>query len=340
MRSIHKTAVGAAVVAFNESSDGALLRDKLQPLGTFLADPAVQAICINRPGEVFSRTAWRWKRHEIASLSMRWCEEVVRLVSICASSPWDKAQPFLAAVFPSGEQIQIVAPPAVAHGTLSITIDKTPGTDSASPAPEDPLMEQRLRKLMKDREFWAFYSAALAARKNVVIADPTGSGSAIFGQTFTNFFVPADERIVVIGTAGEFPLPGHRNRVHVSYPAGSASSASALVQACRRMKPDRVLLTQMLPEVAHAYLTGIASNHHGCITAVQAISCDDAFERMADAVQASEGQALRRSHVMRVLRDTFEVAIQFHASETIDELGRVARTRRIDEVSYSREALS
>lgn len=131
------------------------------------------------------------------------------------------------------------------------------------------MVEQRLCKLMRDREFWSFYSAALAVRKNVVIADQTGSGSAIFGQTFTNFFVPADARIVVIGKAGEFPLPGHPNRVHLSFPVESPSSASALVQACRRMKPDRVLLAQMEPEIAHAYVAGrhrLGSSrlHHRC----------------------------------------------------------------------------
>jgi type IV secretion system protein VirB11 len=318
-----RTAAGATAAAFNRSGAAAALREKLAPLEIFLADSTAQTICINRPGEVFVRTASGWTRHEVASLSLRWCEEFLTFVPVCTSRPWRDDSAFLSAMLSSGNRIHVVAPPAVGPGTLSITIDKNfrfgeidPGFYKAARSDEMAHIEQRLRNPENDAEFWGFYSAAIAARKNVVIVDPNGSSSSTFRQACADF-VPRHERILVIG-AGEAPvLTTHPNCVHVSYAAEASVLVPALVRACRRMRPDRILLTQMRPQIAHAYVSAIASHWRGCVTTVQASSCDEAMERMAEAIRASEtGRALPRSDVTRLLRSAFEVVVQFHAVET------------------------
>lgn len=327
-------------VAFNRVSDTASLRDKLQSLGTFLADPAVRTICINRPGEVFNRSTQGWKRHEVASLTKRWCEEFLWLLSAQTRS-WCEEIPFLSATLPSGEQVQIVGSTKAGFGDLSITIDKparVEGNQVACFADGDMIdeeaAEQRMRKLNGDREFWLFYGAAIAARKNIVIADPTGTGNATFTRTFTNFLMPGRERVLTIGMIPEPLLPSHLNRVHVTYSAKDRTLLPALVRACQRMKPDRVLLAQMAPEIAHAYVIGIASRYRGCITTVQASSCDEAFERMANAVQASEtGKAIPRQDVMTILRGAFDVVVQLRATGETAETERRS-FRQIDEVTY------
>jgi type IV secretion system protein VirB11 len=329
-----------ALAAFNRVSDTASLRDKLQSLGTFLADPAVRTICINRPGEVFNRTAQGWTRYEVASLSRRWCEEFLWLLSAQTLRSWCEEIPFLSATLPAGEQVQIVGSSVAGLGTLSITIDK-PGRferdEDACFAEEstidDEAVEQRMQKLNGEREFWAFYSTAIAARKNIVIADPIGSGNATFTRTFTNFLMPGHERVLSIGMSPEPLLPGHLNRVHVTYSAKDRTLLPALVRACQRMKPDRVLLAHMAPEIAHAYVIGIASRYRGCITTVQARNCNEAFEHMADAIRASEtGRAMPRLDVVTLLRGAFDVVIQLGATAGTDETG--LNFRRIDDVAY------
>lgn len=325
----------AAVVTFNKVSDTALLRDKLQPLGTFLADSAVRTICINRPGEVFNRTRQGWTRYEVASVSRRWCEEFLLLLSAKTPQTCRGDSPFLSAALPSGEQIQVLGTTGAEPGGLSITIDKpsragdqlTDFTEGGMA--DEKTMAQRLRKLNGDREFWAFYAAAIAARKNIVIADPTGSGKATFRRTFTNFLIPGHERILTIGTSPASLLPGHLNQVH-AYSEKGWTALPAFVRACRRMKPDRVLLEEIAPAIAHAYVLGIASRYRGCITTVQASSCEEALQRMADVIRKSgTGRSISQLDAMRMLQSAFDIVVQLRATEGIEE-----NFRHIDDVTY------
>jgi hypothetical protein len=96
----------------------------------------------------------------------------------------DKRQ---SSTLPSGRHIQIVAFTAAGFGALSSTIDKPTRVECDQLAcfaergltDEEEADGQGLRKLSCDREFWAFSSTAIAARKNIVIADPAGSGNEV-----------------------------------------------------------------------------------------------------------------------------------------------------------------
>jgi type IV secretion system protein VirB11 len=340
---------GAAFVVLSESGSGALLREKLQMLGTLVADPAVRAVCINRPGEVFTQVAWGWRRHEIASLSLRWCEELLQAAHLCNAEQKTESN-VLSAVFPEREGIQVIAPPAVEDGTVAIAISRPPPAAGQHEMPsrsepplsgEEALMERRLSTLRSEREYWAFYAAAIAARKNIVISEPTGSGGGALEQTFTKFFVSGNERVLVLGPKRELVLPGHRNRVHIIYPAGDAPAASVLVNASCRMAPDRVLLAQMHPDIAHAYVTKVACKYRGCITSVRANTCEEAIERLADAVRGSNATAkLTRTEAVQLLAQAFDVIVQFQAGEGTDESGRHRKLRHIDAVRDVRDWLS
>ena len=118
-------------------------------------------------------------------------------------------------------------------------------------------------------------------------------------------FIPEDERLLTIEDVREMFLPNHPNRVHLLYSEGGQGTAEitgkTLLQACLRMKPDRVLLAELRSKVAYDYIVNISSGHPGSITTVHAGSAAGAFEMLMLRVKESdEGQSLERARHSRI----------------------------------------
>ena len=167
-------------------------------------------------------------------------------------------------------------------------------------------VERELLALRAQRRYWEFYALAIRERKNIVISGATGSGKTTFGRALVNF-IPDDERLLTIEDVREMFLPNHPNRVHVLYSEGGQGTAEipgkTLLQACLRMKRDRVLLAELCSKVAHDYIVNISSGHPGSITTVHAGSAAGAFEMLMLRVkEPDEGQSLERSDIQGLLR--------------------------------------
>ena len=133
-------------------------------------------------------------------------------------------------------------------------------------------VERELLELRAKRRYWEFYALAIRERKNIVISGATGSGKTTFARALVNF-IPDDERLLTIEDVREMFLPNHPNRVHLLYSEGAQGTAEitgkTLLQACLRMKPDRVLLAELRSKVAYDYIVNISSGHPGSITTVR-----------------------------------------------------------------------
>ena len=341
-------------VASNDETPGrdTALRETLRPLARFLSDPHVTEICINRPGEAFTEGAFGWQQHELPEASILWCRRLAQLIATFSAQKITERDPSLSASLPDGERVQVVMPPAVEHGTVSFTIRKPSLTarsqadfeaDGLTDEVRDDLadlskVEQQLLDLKKARDYWACFRLAVESKKNIVVSGATGSGKTTFGKTIVNF-IPAHERLITIEDVRELFLPNHPNRVHLLYSESGTStseiSAKSLLQACLRMKPDRILLAEIRSKVAYDYIVNVSSGHPGSITTVHASTCAEAFEMLMLRVKESEeGRELARQDIMTLLRSKVDVVIQFQVFERPDEVGKVRKVRRITEVYY------
>ena len=342
------------------------LRVKLAPLSVFLEDKTLTEICINRPGEIFTEGPAGWQKHESPAITFAWCKTLATLVATFSIDKINEKRPILSGSLPDGERVQIAIPPACENGTVSITIRKpTRKTMSQEQyeasgfheeVPQYPLelehpgykhlnkIERELLSLLECRRYWDFYSLAVRHRKNIVISGATGSGKTTFARALVNL-IPDYERLLTIEDVREMFFEKHQNRVHLLYSEiGSETPEEAgktpvtgkmLLQACLRMKPDRVLLAELRSGVAYDYIVNISSGHPGSITTVHAGSAAGAFEMLSLRVKESdEGRTLMREDILGLLRAEVDIVIQVHQLMRVDAAGNMRKVRRITEIYY------
>jgi type IV secretion system protein VirB11 len=301
----------------------------LLELDPILAGDGVTELCINRPGEAFVESAAGWCRVPLATASYEWCLRLCKLVANATQQRIDEQSPLLSASLPGGERIQLVMPPATPAQSVSITIRKpAPRTWSLdelaqrgifdrarhSVTNEDPLRRELL-VLLQRRDYVGFMRRAVTGRLNILVSGPTGSGKTTWTKALIRE-IPAQERLISIEDAQELTLEGHPNHVRLFYSKGgqgrSRVTPKQLLEACLRMKPDRILLAELRAEEAFDYLRNVNSGHPGSITSIHAATAELAFEQLALLVKQNEaGRDMSREDVRGLLASLVDVVIQF-----------------------------
>lgn len=313
----------------------------LEPLAGFLADADVTEIVINRPCVVAVEREGKWESHRLPALDFDWCLDLAKLLRNRSSQDITEAQPLLGAQLPDGQRVQIVIPPAVPTGTVSITI-RRPGSrvlalrelvDSGvfecarreqslqlgqeeRAALEDALSDadRELLELFRSGEWERFLSLAVVRRKNIVSSGATGSGKTTLGNALAAL-IPLQERVVMVEDVPEMRLP-HENQVNLFYPKGgngvSKLGPRDLLEAALRMRPDRVLLAELRGDESFFFIQNVLnSGHPGTITTVHATRAKLAFRRLALMIKGSqEGSGLDLSDITTTLHALVDVVVQ------------------------------
>ena len=305
------------------------LEQWLAGLAPLLAAPGVTELCINAPGEAFIETTAGWRRERLEFADFDWCRRFAKLVANATHQRVDEQSPLLSASLPSGERVQIAMPPASAPRTVAITIRRpaeevwsieqlaqrgifrnTLRSGAASDA-----TERELLALLQAREYVRFMRLAVRSRRNIVVSGPTGSGKTTWTKALVRE-IPPEERLITIEDARELVLDRHPNHVRLFYSKDDQGTARLtprqLLEACLRMKPDRILLAELRSDEAFDYLRNVNSGHPGSITSVHAASAELAFEQLVLLVKQSRGgQDLARSDIKHLLYLLVDVVIQF-----------------------------
>lgn len=313
----------------------------LEPLSGFLADAGITEIVINRPGVVAVERAGRWESHQLPALDFDWCLDLAKLLRNRASQDITEAQPLLGAQLPDGQRVQVVIPPAVPGGTVSITIRRpstrvlslleladagTFGTvareqslllDGDERARLEAALQARDRELLdlfRAGEWERFFALAVAGHKNIVSSGATGSGKTTLGNALAAL-IPPHERVVTVEDVPEMRLP-HENQVNLFYPKGgngvSRLEPRDLLEAALRMRPDRVLLAELRGDESFFFIQNVLnSGHPGTITTVHATRAKLAFRRLALMIKGSpEGGGLDLSDITTTLHALVDVVVQ------------------------------
>ncbi|MFM1990377.1 MAG: hypothetical protein RJA99_3334 [Pseudomonadota bacterium] len=343
----------AAVPAATERS---ALDHALRPLRTLLDEPAVTELCINRPGEAFVERsgpdAPPWQRIALPVASFDWCLRLAKLVGHFTRQRIDEESPLLSAALPSGERVQFAIPPVTPPGCVAVTIrrpsarsmtlddldrrgifERVSVSGHSQHVPHDGLIQ-----LLHAGRLREFVAAAVAARKNVIVSGPTGSGKTTFTRALIRE-IASHERLITIEDAAELDLDMHPNHVRLFYSKDGQGLARVtpqrLLEACLRMRPDRILLAELRGDEAYDYLRNVCSGHPGSITSVHAASASLAFEQLALLIrQNPAGRDLPRRELRALLLQLVDVVIQFG----FDGRSRVIREIWYDPTAREREA--
>ncbi len=298
----------------------------------FMESQDVTEICINRPGELYLETRSGWERVEVPTLTFerarQFCTAVVNESN--TGQRITDADPMVSLTFPSGPRAQFVIPPACDGGKVSITI-RLPSKHTRTLAQYqqdgffDQILEQEaglntqdqeLLALRHSRDYAEFFKRAVQYRKNIVVSGATGSGKTTFMKSLVNH-IPADERLVTIEDARELFIT-QPNVVHLLYSKGGQSSsnvsAKTCMEACLRMKPDRIILAELRGDEAFYFIRNCASGHPGSITSCHAGSPEQTWDQLALMVKASaEGSGLEFTVIKRLLQMTIDIVVHVKA---------------------------
>lgn len=305
-------------------------------ISSFLNNPEVTEICINKPGEVFLETAQGWQNVKVESLTFdrarQFCTAIVNESN--TGQRITETEPMVSLTFPTGQRAQFVIPPACEAGSISLTI-RLPSkhTKSLSQYSQDGFFNQiidsnnglsnqdiELLELKERKQYEWFFKKAVEYKKNIVVSGATGSGKTTFMKALVNQ-IPLYERLISIEDAREIFIP-HQNVVHLLYSKGgqgtSNISAKMCMEACLRMKPDRIILAELRGDESFYFIRNCASGHPGSITSCHAGSTEQTWDQLALMIKASpEGSGLEFSVIKTLLKQNIDVVVHIksHAGQ-------------------------
>jgi pilus assembly protein CpaF len=156
-------------------------------------------------------------------------------------------------------------------------------------------------------ELASMLAAAVAARKNLMIAGSTNAGKTTLLRALANEIPPA-ERLVTVERALELGLDQfpelHPNvvafeeRLPNAEGAGGISMAE-LVRRSLRMNPSRVIVGEVLGDEIVTMLNAMTQGNDGSLSTIHANSAQEVFNRIATyALQAQERLPVEATHML------------------------------------------
>jgi len=339
-----------------------VVRELIRPFNKYLDHDGVTEVCINRPGEIFLEIGPEWHRTEDTDITFDRCFALAQAIACFTDQEIGQQRPILSAMLPNGERIQVVIPPAVEIGTISLSIRKpssgirtlsqyeNEGAFSrfvwARPVALDTRgqdmnpIDLKLIAALEESKLIEFFKLAVVNKKNIAVVGDTGSGKTTLMKSLCQL-IPASDRVITIEDVRELLLPNHPNRVHLLYSKGGQGVAkvtpSDLIASNMRMKPDRVLLAELRGGEAFDFLKLLTTGHSGSFTSYHAESVALAAERYVFMCKEHEqAQIYDANALKRLVSLTIDVIVHVESRITYDdELNPIKKERFVGEVHFN-----
>jgi pilus assembly protein CpaF len=253
-----------------------VLRDTvgLGPLEDLLADPTVEEVMVNGPGQVYIERGGRIEAVDAAFVDEEELRNAIERILAPLGRRIDELSPMVDARLADGSRVNAVIPPLAIDGP-ALSIRRFGAT---RPGPRE-LVE--LGTLTEDQ--LGLLERAVGERRSVLVSGGTGSGKTTMLNALSGF-VAAGERLVTIEDAAELRL----QRRHVvrleSRPAGVEGRGEVtirdLLRNALRMRPDRIVIGEVRGAEALDLLTALNTGHRGALSTVHANSPADALARL------------------------------------------------------------
>jgi type IV secretion system protein VirB11 len=315
------------------------LRSYLAPLDAMLSRPDVTDIYVNQPGEIWVETiGGAIERHDAPGLDDATLARLARQIAALSHQGISREHPLLSATLPDGARVQMIAPPAT-RGPMALAIRKHVSSDLTlddyvaagafettrrANTTERSEIDEALAALLDDGDIAGMLSAAVRARKNILVSGGTSTGKTTFLNALIRE-IPAEERLIFIEDTPEIHLH-HANALGLLAARSELGEAridmNDLLAASLRMRPDRIILGELRGPEAYAFLRAINTGHPGSMTSVHADSAERAIEQIVLLVLQA-GTQLGRDDVRHYVRSTVDVFVQ---------LTRTGGKRRVAEV--------
>jgi type IV secretion system protein VirB11 len=267
----------------------AMLRTAMGPdIAAALADPLVVEIMVNPDGALRFDRLGSGRCDTGVRLAAAQVERIVRLVASQARSEIHGLAPIVSAELPAhgegfaGERFEGVLPPVATGPCFSIR----------KPASRVYLLGDYVADGMMSAEAAAVLTAAVADRRNVLVAGGTSSGKTTLANALLAELATLDERVILIEDTRELQCAAPDTVALRTRPGVTAMAD--LVRSTLRLRPDRIVVGEVRGGEALDLLKAWNTGHPGGIATVHANSALAALHRLEQLVQEAVATVPRR----------------------------------------------
>ena len=270
---------------------------RLQPL---LEDQQIENIDINGCDRVF--LSYADGREVMTQPVAESDEELIELIQVLAaysglsSRPFDTANPQLDLRLPDGSRLSAVMDVAL-RPAISIRRARMGKV----------FLADLVGNATISTEVASFLAAAVAARKNIMIAGATNAGKTTLLRALANQ-IPPEERLITVERALELGLD-HFPELHPNVVAfeerlpnmegHGAIPMAELVRRSLRMNPSRVIVGEVLGDEIVTMLNAMTQGNDGSLSTIHANSSLEVFNRISTyAIQARERLPVEATHML------------------------------------------
>jgi pilus assembly protein CpaF len=275
----------------------------LGPLESLLADDRVTDIMVNGPFQVFVERSGKLELTPIRFRDNAHVFAVASRIVAAVGRRIDESQPMVDARLKDGSRVNVAVPPLAIDGP-TITIRKFP----KNPVKLDALVAGG----SMTSQMAAFLGLAAFLRLNILVSGGTGSGKTTLMNAMSQF-IPEGERLVTIEDAAElrFQQP-HVVRFETRPPNVEGTgevTMRTLVRNALRMRPDRIIIGEILGDEVLDLLQAMNTGHDGSMSTLHANTPREALTRI-ESMAALAGFAPGGGVVRRQLTDAVHLIIQ------------------------------
>jgi len=262
----------------------------LKPFCRYIGNRDAKEIVINKPGEIgIEYPDGSWEFIEDPALNESQLNDVARVLANLAGQIFTPHDPMLSCKMPGGHRVQIIAGFNTPTGFVMAIRLRRPvqfTIDSFGLSDEDK----------------ATVIDCIKTKKTLLISGGTGSGKTSFLNAVIPY-IPEHERLVTMEDVPELIIK-HQNWAPLLFSANESGlgqqDIKELLNACLRMRPDRIILGEIRKENAFSFCSAINTGHEGSMATIHAnnpkMAIDAVINRVllnGDVVE-SVIQALRR----------------------------------------------
>lgn len=250
-------------------------KEGIAPLMKHLSPESIEGvkeIVINKPQEVvFEMFDGTWVYKEDKELTLQKLLDITRFICDKNKVKFDFANPIISCKMPGGHRTQIVA-----------------GTQNS-------MKYSMAIRLKQDRQFSiddfqvseedkAAVKAAVSGAKTILISGGTGSGKTSFMNAVMKY-VPDDERLITLEDVRELVVTQPNWVAFLfSEDKNGNNNVNELLNACLRMRPDRIILGEIRKENAFTFCSAINTGHAGSMATIHANDPKSALDAVINRV--------------------------------------------------------
>jgi pilus assembly protein CpaF len=246
-----------------------------EELRALLLDPSISDLMINGTSGVYADRGGKIEQITLkAPYTSERLQGAIERVARILGQDLTSQNPVLNTRLPDGSRVAVVAAPSSITGpTFTVrkfnrwfTSDELIATGSLTEQVRDAVVR------------------LIGERKNGLISGGTGSGKTTIMRALLDH-IPLHERLIVIEQPAELKL-SHPNAVRweavEAIPGQVAITASQLVAAALRHRPDRIIMGEIRDECGYDLLQAMNTGHGGTLSTIHAKSAWDALNRLSD----------------------------------------------------------